>query len=99
MKYSVGYQIFPDNSFIDEIIFLKDCVEEVYFSWGDFPNGRNLQTQQTFPPWIAVKKMISDIKRISESGIKLNLLFNGNCYGARACLAVSLIKSEKQLTT
>lgn len=81
MKYSVGYQIFPDNSFIDEIIFLKDCVEEVYFSWGDFPNGRNWQTQQTFPPWIAVKKMISDIKMISESGIKLNLLFNGNCYG------------------
>ena len=61
MKYSVGYQMFPDNSFIDEIISLKDHIEEVYFSWGDFPNGRNLQTQQPFPPWVAMEKMIYDI--------------------------------------
>lgn len=81
MKYSVGYQMFPDNSFIDEIISLKDHIEEVYFSWGDFPNGRNLQTQQPFPPWVAMEKMIYDIGLISKSGLKLNLLFNGNCYG------------------
>ncbi len=39
MKFAVGYQLFSDNSFIDSIIKRKHSVSEVYFSWGDFPNG------------------------------------------------------------
>ena len=81
LKYSVGYQILRDNMFIDEIINCKDYIEEVYFSWGDFPNGRNLQTQQTVTPWEATEKQISDLKNLNENGISFNLLFNGNCYG------------------
>lgn len=81
LKYSVGYQILRDNMFIDEIINCKDYIEEVYFSWGDFPNGRNLQTQQTITPWEATEKQISDLKNLNENGISFNLLFNGNCYG------------------
>ncbi len=81
LKYSVGYQILRDNMFIDEIINCKDYIEEVYFSWGDFPNGRNLQTQQTVTPWEATEKQISDLKNLNENGISFNLLFNSNCYG------------------
>lgn len=81
MKYSVGYQMLEDNAFINEIIKCKYRIEEVYFSWGDFPNGRNLQTQQTFTPWEAMEKQINDLKILGDNGIPFNLLFNGNCYG------------------
>ena len=81
LKYSVGYQMLSDGSFIDEIIRCRENIKEVYFSWGDFPNGRNLQTQQ-LTPWEAMEQQICDLKVLNDSGIAFNLLFNGNCYGA-----------------
>ncbi len=82
MKFSVGYQMCENDEFINKIIEFKNEVEEVYFSWGDFANGRNLQTlQQNFTPWEAMEKQIADLKKLHENGIKFNLLFNGNCYG------------------
>lgn len=43
MKYSVGYQTFSDDSFVDEFVKYKDSISEI-FSWGDFPNVRNSQS-------------------------------------------------------
>ena len=40
MKFLVGLQ-FGDDALVSEIIKNKDYISEVYFSWGDFPNGRN----------------------------------------------------------
>jgi len=34
MKFSVGYQLFKDDSFIDEIIKYKDNISEVYLQSG-----------------------------------------------------------------
>ena len=82
MKFSIGYQLHPDNSYIEEIIKRKDSVSEVYFSWGNFPNGRNNQLKNTFlTPWEAQEKQISDLEEFSNAGIKLNLLLNATCYG------------------
>lgn len=81
MKYSVGYQILEDNSFVNEIIKEKEHINEVYFSWGDFPNGRNIQINRLFTPWEATEKQIYDLSLMHKSGIAFNLLFNGNCYG------------------
>ena len=39
MKFSVGYQIFTNEDFINKICEYKAHIYEVYFSWGDFPNG------------------------------------------------------------
>lgn len=83
MKFSVGYQMRNDLSFIQDIIAEKTHIDEVYFSWSDFPNGRNMQTQQSeFSRWEAHKKQESDLDLLFEAGIKFNLLFNANCYGA-----------------
>ena len=82
MKYSVGYRMFEDSSFTDEIIKYKNHVNEVYFSWGDFPNGRNLPTQQNVMPWEAMSKQISDLTILNKHQFSFNLLFNGNCYGS-----------------
>ena len=83
MKFSVGYQIRRDNSFIEDIISAAPHIEEVYFSWGDFANGRNRQTDQSeLSQWEAQKKQESDLDLLSGAQLKFNLLFNGNCYGA-----------------
>ena len=82
MKFSVGYQIFTNEDFINKICEYKPYIYEVYFSWGDFPNGRNAVTNSLdMLPWEAQEKQMHDLKRLSEEKIDLNLLFNANCYG------------------
>ncbi len=82
MKFAVGYQLFRDNSFLDSIIERKESVSEVYFSWGDFPNGRNNQLRNSLmTPWEAQEKQISDLERLTTQRIALNLLLNATCYG------------------
>ena len=71
-----------EPTFINEIIALKDTVSEVYFSFGTFPNGRNSVLRNTDTlPWEALTLQENDLRRISDSGIPLNLLFNAMCYG------------------
>ena len=84
MKFSVGYQLQVNKDFLNEILNRKNNVEEVYFSWGDLPNGRNLQTQQLGTSWESTEKQIRDLDLLSKNGINFNLLFNGNCYGAES---------------
>lgn len=82
MKFTVGYQITANNSFIEYIAENKEHIYEMYFSWGDIPNGRNSMLQNSsYFPWQAQQKQIEDLDFISGNGIKLNLLLNGNCYG------------------
>ena len=81
LKYMVGLQN-QNDGFLECIIENKEHIYEVYFSWGDIPNGRSLQTQSdeytSFEMQIWQDKAL---RRLSENGIALNLLFNANCYG------------------
>ena len=82
LKFSVGYQLFNNDLFIDKIIDHKDSISEVYFSWADFPNGRNNQLKQKeLNPVDAQQKQMADLKKLSDNSINLNLLFNATCYG------------------
>ena len=85
MKFSVGYQFVENNTLIEAILKHHDNIGEVYFSWGDIPNGRNTEnlTQFTEPMELKIR-LLSDLKVIRDNGIKLNLLLNGNCYGKYA---------------
>jgi len=86
MKYMVGYQLRSDRAFMDTIVRLKEHVAEVYFSWFNIANGRNKTIQnRALYPWETLEKQISDLDYLSENGIRLNLLLNGNCYGAESC--------------
>ncbi len=83
MKFSIGYQLSSETDFINRIIEYKERIYELYFSWGDFPNGRNNQIKRAdMLPWEAQNKQMEDLKKLSDAGIKLNLLFNANCYGS-----------------
>jgi len=82
VKYSVGLQS-QRQSLLDAVIQNAPHIREVYFSWGDFPNGRSSQLhcgEQT--PWEHQMRQCEALRTVSDRGIPLNLLFNATCYGA-----------------
>lgn len=85
MQWLVGYQLMEDDRFIREILRHREQIREVYFSWGDMPNGRHGNSAHLqFAPWEAKERMEDDLKTLSEAGISFNLLLNGSCYGERS---------------
>ncbi len=84
MKFSVGYQIRDDDTLVEAILKNRDKIGELYFSWADFPNGRSMASSSAYNPYEAEKKQAADFERLKKSGIKFNLLLNGNCYGKYA---------------
>ena len=85
MKFSIGYQMTEDQNFVDTILKYRDRIYEVYFSFGDTPNGRHSQTSiEGLLPHEITARQLQELSRISAAGIPLNLLYNGNCYGEGA---------------
>lgn len=81
LKYMVGLPCAKPD-FTDCIIEYRDQISEVYFSWGDFANGRSSQLEKEgYTPWELQQMQIEALSRLSKEGIAFNLLFNGNCYG------------------
>ena len=81
MRFSVGL---PKNNqeFLECILQNAEHIYEVYFSWGDFASGRSAQTDDTeLSSWELMDVQRKALERLSKQGIKLNLLFNANCYG------------------
>ena len=74
MRFAVGYQPLP--TWIDAIVENRASVAEVYFSFGKTPSGRMAVADED--------RQLEDLGRIADAGIALGLLFNANCYGARA---------------
>ena len=82
MKFIVGYPIKENSGFINDLIKYRDNVKEVYFSWGDMPNGRStLSNSDSSTPFETLTRQVNDLKKLSSNGIKFNMLFNANCYG------------------
>ncbi len=79
MKFSVGYPQSENAGFIQRIIENAGTVSEVYFSFGDIPNGRSPCVGELM--FESTLRQMKDLSRISDAGIKLNLLLNANCYG------------------
>lgn len=81
----VGYQLRSDSRLIDAILSHADRVKEVYFAWPGVANGRSTVSQKLdIPAWEALDRQRAELDRLSRAGIRLNLLLNGNCYGAEA---------------
>lgn len=82
MKFSVGYQLFSGFEFIEKIKEHKNKICEIYFSWADFPNGRNNQLKRAdMTPKQAQEKQILDLSLLANEGFSFNVLFNATCYG------------------
>ncbi len=82
MQFSVGLNP-RAPALLDCVIENRSRVYEVYFSWGDFPNGRSSQVlDDDRTPWEMLRWQEEALARLTDAGVGLNLLFNGNCYGA-----------------
>ena len=81
----VGYQLRSDSRLIDAILRHGDRVKEVYFAWPGVANGRStISGKLDLPSWEALDRQRDDLAKLTENNIGLNLLLNGNCYGAEA---------------
>lgn len=84
MRFAIGYQLpeAGEEPFADIVEDFKGHIEEVYFPWLDMPSGRApLTNRRGFVDWDGQEKLETDLKAFREMGVKLDLLFNANCYG------------------
>jgi collagenase-like PrtC family protease len=87
MKYTAGYQYFDgeEESFADIVEDFRDCIEEVYFSWQDQPGARSPAASASgLTEWESAAILEKDLQRLKAMGVRLNLLFNANCYGEKS---------------
>lgn len=87
MKYSVGFQLYENGEepFSRIVATYKDHISEVFFPWQDIATGRSaVATRHGYTDWSAQKRTEEELFAIKNMGIKLDLLFNANCYGEYA---------------
>ena len=87
MKFAVGFQLYEGNEepFSHIVNTYKAHISEVFFAWQDIPTGRSsVATRHGYTDWTAQQRMEEELRAIKAMGIKLDLLFNGNCYGEYA---------------
>ncbi len=80
LKFSIGYQL-PDRDSIAELVLANQSrIGEVYFPWLGVPDGRGVSICSPNDQ----AEMEEELYMIADAGIKLNLLWNANCYGDQA---------------
>jgi len=87
MKFAVGFQLYENGEepFSNIVHTYQDHISEVFFAWQDFPTGRsNIATLHGYTDWTAQARTEEELRAIKSMGIKLDLLFNANCYGQYA---------------
>lgn len=87
MKFAVGFQLYEGQEapFSRIVAAYRERISEVFFAWQDIPTGRsNIATRHGHTDWTAQRRTEEELRTIKAMGIKLDLLFNGNCYGAYA---------------
>ena len=87
MKFAIGYQLPQDDgeSFVDLARDYRDHLAEVYFAWVGAASGRAaVGRQHGYVDWTAQPRMESDLRELRAMGLKLDILFNANCYGSHA---------------
>lgn len=85
MKWTVGYQLTESDTFMHELLRRRADIHEVYFAWGTMPNGRHAAAaHERLTESEARRRTEADLQMLADHGIALNLLLNGNCYGARS---------------
>ena len=85
LKLSVGYQYSEKFLFSSIVEQYAESIEEVYFSWVDHASGRSMiGGYDGYFDYGLQNMLVEELKRIKEKNIKLDLLFNANCYGEDA---------------
>jgi collagenase-like PrtC family protease len=93
MKFAIGYQHSEDGEPFSAIVSdYRDHLGEVYFAWSGRASGRPpLGHALDESPEEIQQVLEEELQTLRRMGVKLDLLFNANCYGERA-VSVSLEK-------
>jgi collagenase-like PrtC family protease len=87
MKLSIGYWLPEDGSerCAEVVRDYADHIGEVYFAWPGQASGRAaLGRRRGYVDWRAQADVEQELAELRRLGVRLNLLFNANCYGGRA---------------
>ena len=85
LKLSVGYQYSEKFCFSKIVSDYAQNIEEVYFPWVDTASGRSvIGGYDGYFDYGLQNILLNELKKIRALGIKLDLLFNANCYGEEA---------------
>lgn len=85
LKLSVGYQYSEKFSFSKIVSDYAKSIDEVYFPWIDSASGRSMiGGYDGYFDYGLQNILLDELKRIKATDIKLDLLFNANCYGEEA---------------
>lgn len=84
MKFAVGFQLYEGDAepFSRVIELYRDKISEIFFAWQDIPTGRSgIASMHGYTDWTAQRRTEEELRKIKAMGVKLDLLFNANCYG------------------
>jgi hypothetical protein len=86
MKLAVGYQQMEDGSPFSSIVAdYCSFIGEVYFALAGSPSGRPVLGSFPGKPDRSAQNILEmELQDFRKLGVKLDLLFNANCYGERA---------------
>ena len=87
MKFAAGYQLpsGENESFVDIVRDYRRHIAEVYFSWPGTASARAQSSRRRGYTDRKARQILEDeLRAIRAMGIKLDLLFNANCYGTKA---------------
>jgi len=84
-RFAVGYQLPDGESMADIVRDYREHIAEVYFPWVGMASARvALHGGRDYPDAEVQEILEADLSAIRAMGIKLDLLFNANCYGGKA---------------
>ena len=84
MKFSIGYPLNPvrGSSFFERMSPLLGHIAELYFAWPGAPSARSAAGSDFgIIDYGAPDELLDELAAFRSAGVKLALLFNGNCYG------------------
>ena len=85
LKLSIGYQDSEKFCFSEIVEAYLPAIEEVYFAWIGEKSGRSpIGGYDGYVDYSLQARLVSELKKIRALGVKLDLLFNANCYGEDA---------------
>ncbi|MCL1796529.1 MAG: hypothetical protein FWG37_06525 [Clostridia bacterium] len=86
MKFAIGYPLRQTAThFFLSVRDLLPSIAELYFPWPGAPSGRSaLGEDGGFIDYTAFGRLEEDLFAFRDAGVKLDLLFNSNCYGEEA---------------
>lgn len=87
MQFAMGYRLpkSGEESTVDIVRDYRDHIAEVYFPWVGMASGRAaLGVRRGAVDWTAQQALERDLHVLRGMGIRLDLLLNATCHGARA---------------